>query len=90
MSNKLQKIFDYQQGVDLNITIGSESIRQKLMSKGKFVYLLGKILTETSTGKKFETLEELHEYLGLIESSEKPFLSTETLNKLDKLLFNYL
>jgi len=65
MQSKLEEIFNHHQDKDINVTFGKEQIYEKVMTKEAFVKIVSKIVKNTSTGKPFKNIEELHKYLEL-------------------------
>lgn len=65
MSDKLKEIFDGHYDKTLSFSFHKTDVHEKLMSRDKFVDIVTKIVKQTSTGKKIETIEDLHKYLGV-------------------------
>ena len=61
----LSEIFDTLQDKDITFSDGKEKIQLNLMSKGEFVETVTMLMKHTSTGKQFESIEEMHEYYGI-------------------------
>lgn len=70
MSVILQDIFDSHQDTNVSMTINNDTISRKLMSKDAFVKIVTKIVQQTSTGSKFKSIDELHDYLSIHDQFE--------------------
>jgi hypothetical protein len=65
MSNKLVEIFQHHANKNISFKVDGKSQEFNLMDNNRFVSIVTKLVKTESNGKKFETLNELHKYLGI-------------------------